>query len=107
MKHTGRTLFFVLFSLTLTIVASSTAMAQSDPNRRLLVACCNGYDLNEAAALDAIKGGADINWQNPAMSGETMLINAIKAFQEPKVVKFLLDHGADASIKDDTGKTAL
>jgi hypothetical protein len=41
------------------------------------------------------------------MGGETMLITAIKGFKDAKVIKFLLDNGADPSIKDESGKTAL
>lgn len=83
-----------------------TAFAQKDATRRLYVAV-NGYELNEAAAKDALGAGADINWKNDAMGGETMLIMAIKGFQEAKVIKFLLDNGADPNVKDDSGKTAL
>jgi hypothetical protein len=79
---------------------------QSDATRRLSVAV-NGFELNEPAAKDALAAGADINWQNDAMDGETMLITAIKGYKEAKIIKFLLDNGADASIKDETGKTAL
>lgn len=84
--------------------AAISTFAQSRRTKDLDVAV-NGFELNEAAAKDALEAGADINWQNSA--GETMLILAIKGFKEPKVFKFLLDNGADAGLKDDTGKTAL
>src|SRR4051812_18116524 len=95
----------LLFSLAL-----MAAMAQGQDNpatRRLYVATAGGFDLDEAAAKVALEAGADINWKNDAMGGETMLITAIKGFKEPKVIKFLLAHGADAKLKDDSGKTAL
>lgn len=85
---------------------ATSAFAQSAETRRLYVAV-DGFELNEAAADDALKAGADINWQNDAMKGETMLIMAIKGFKDAKTIKYLLDNGADASIKDDSGKTAL
>lgn len=98
---------FLLLGILLFFVALTTStFAQSAETRRLYVAV-DGFELNEAAANDALKSGADINWKNDAMKGETMLIMAIKGFKEAKIIKFLLDNGADASIKDDSGKTAL
>ena len=95
-----------LLTIVFTLTATVSIFAQSDVTRRLYVAV-NGFELNEAAAKDALKAGADINWHNDAMGGETMLIMAIKGFQEAKVIKFLLDNGAYASLKDYKGKTAL
>ncbi len=88
------------------IVPHTKLFAQTDVNRRLDVAV-NGFDFNEAGAKKAIAEGADINRQNDALGGETMLITAIKGFKESKVIKFLLDNGADKNIKDYSGKTAL
>jgi Ankyrin repeats (many copies) len=103
-----RSMFLVLCLSAATILfAAVSVMAQSDATRRLYVATSGGFELNEAAANNALKAGADINWQNPGMTGETMLIMAIKGFKDPSMVKFLIDHGADATIKDDKGKTAL
>lgn len=82
------------------------ALAQSDATRKLYTQVV-GYELNEAAAKDALAAGADINWKNDAMNGETMLITAIKGFKDAKVIKFLLENGADLTIKDESGKTAL
>jgi hypothetical protein len=64
----------------------------------------NGYELNEAAAKDALKRGADVNWKN---GDETILIMEIKSFQKPEAVRFLLENGADPNLKDDSGRTAL
>lgn len=97
----------LLFALLLVLGATAATFAQSAATRRLYVATAGGFDLNEAAANDALAAGADINWQNPGMGGETMLISAIKGYKEPKLIKYLLEHGANASIKDDSGKTAL
>src|SRR4028118_1321840 len=85
---------------------SQVAAQNGDANRRLSVAVL-GYELNGAAAKEALASGADINWKNDAMNGETLLIRAIKSFNDAKVVKFLLDNGADPNIKDDSGRTAL
>jgi hypothetical protein len=96
-----------VFSAAIFVVAAAFAtFAQSSATRRLYVEV-TGYALNEAAAKDALAKGADINWQNDAMDDETMLITAIKGYKEPNVIRFLLENGADASIKDETGKTAL
>lgn len=103
----GRKSTFILITLfALFFVFQNQVFSQTDATRRLSVAVV-GFELNEAAAKDALEAGADINWKNDAMGGETMLITAIKGFKEPKVIKFLLDNGADAGIKDDSGKTAL
>jgi hypothetical protein len=88
------------------IVPHGKIMAQEAINRRLNVAV-NGFDFNETAAKKAIADGADINQKNDAMGGETLLIAAIKGFKESKVIKFLIDNGADKTIKDNSGKTAL
>lgn len=102
-----RSLFVVSAAVLLLLCGNTSVFAQSDATRRLLVATSGGFEFNEAAAKDALAAGADINWKNDAMDGETMLISAIKSYKEAKVIKFLLDNGADAGIKDDTGKTAL
>lgn len=88
------------------LCASSTVFAQDAATKRLYLAVI-GYELNEVAAKDALAAGANINWKNDAMNGETMLIMAIKGYQDVKSIKFLLDHGADPNIKDDAGLTAL
>lgn len=87
-------------------VTTSISAQMRDVDRRLNVAVV-GFELNEAAAKDALADGANINARNEAMNGETMLITAIKGFKEPKVIKFLLDNGAEPSIKDESGRTAL
>lgn len=102
----SNSLFIIFAAALLLFCGNVSTFAQSDSTRRLLVAVV-GYEVNEAAAKDALKAGADINWQNDAMGGETMLITEIKGFKDPKAVKFLLDNGADPNIKDDSGKTAL
>ncbi len=98
------TMFVVFFA------AQTQIFAQTDwlknPNRDLMGAV-NGYELNAAAAKDALERGADINWKNDAMGGETILIMEIKSFQKPEAIKFLLENGADPNIKDDAGRTAL
>ncbi len=78
----------------------------SKKDRRLTVAVL-GFEFNEAAAKDALADGANINAKNGALGGETVLITAIKGFKDPQVVRFLLDNGADANLKDDSGQTAL
>ena len=108
MKLTKMYLLSLFLISSVLFISAMTVVAQTNSaTRRLYVATGGGFDLNEAAANDALKAGADINWRNDAMGGETMLIMSIKGFKEPNIIKYLLDHGADASIKDDTGKTAL
>jgi hypothetical protein len=97
----------MIFITAILMLATAVSVFAQDAATKRLDVAVNGFELNEAAAKDALEAGADINWQNPAMSGETMLITAIKGFKEPKVVKFLLENGAAPFIKDDTAKTAL
>jgi hypothetical protein len=78
----------VIVTSALLLGASSQAFAQNDDaNRRLSVAVV-GFEFNEAAAKEALAAGADINWKNDALNGETLLIQAIKSFKDAKVIKF-------------------
>src|SRR5665647_475407 len=99
-------LTIVLLLLTFLIVPHTKLRAQNDVNRKLNVAV-NGFEFNEAAAKKALADGADINQKNDAMGDETLLITAVKGFKELKVIKFLIDSGADPKLKDNSGKTAL
>lgn len=98
----------ILLSCAQHLVFASDSRAQdlSAKDRRLNAAVL-GFDLNEAAAKNAIAEGANINAVNGAMNGETMLITAIKAFKDPETIKFLIANGADANIEDESGRTAL
>jgi ankyrin repeat protein len=53
--------------------------------------------------------GADINCRNCGSDGRTALLNNVMTVDnsDPKFVKYLLDHGADANIPDPRGTTAL
>jgi hypothetical protein len=95
-------IFFILFISS----PANTLFAQQDVNRKLNNAV-NGFGFDEAAAKSALANGANINWKNEALGGETLLIVAIKGFKESKVVKFLVDNGADPKMKDNSGKSAL
>lgn len=54
--------------------------------------------------MEALDMGANINAKG--CHSRTALIQAVRCRQKESV-KFLLDHGADVTIKDDDGKTAL
>ncbi len=82
------------------------AQQMSSLDRRLNVAVV-GFELNAEAAEDALQAGADINHRNEAMDNDTMLITAIRSFKDLSVVKWLLDKGADPSLTNDLGRTAL
>lgn len=97
---------FTFLLIALLILPHTKLSAQSAVDRRLNNAI-NGFDLDEAGAKLALANGGNINWQNDAMGGETPLILAIKGFKDAKVVKFLVDNGADLNVKDYSGKTAL
>jgi hypothetical protein len=65
------------------------------------------YQFDAEKANYYLSAGADINALNEQMDDQTMLILAIKSFAKPEVVQWLLAHGADPSIRDAKGKTAL
>jgi hypothetical protein len=67
----------------------------------------SGYDFDAEKANYYLSAGADINARNEQLDDQTMLILAIKSFAKPEVVQWLLAHGADPSIRDFKGKTAL
>lgn len=88
------------------LLAGSAARAEiSSLDRRLDVAV-NGFAFNEPAAASALAAGADINNRDDALDNDTPLIQAIRGFKEPAVIKWLLDHGADPSLTNDKGQTA-
>ena len=89
-------------------VSPTPAQAQemSAADRRFYVATAGGFDFDERAALAALAEGADINHRNPAMDEDTVLIAAIRAFKDPAMIKWLLDHGADPSLTNNQGRNA-
>ena len=108
-KSKWRAIAFAVVATAFACGAPVSAVAQDwlkSPNRDLMVAV-NGYELNEAAAKDALGRGADVNWRNNAMGDETMLIMEVKGQQKLEAIKFLLNNGADPNIKDESGRTAL
>lgn len=102
--HLFKPVFLPLLILFLMITVAG--FAQGDVNRKLSVAV-NGFDFNELAAKKAMADGADINQKNDAMGGETLLISAVKGFKDSKIFKFLIENGADISLRDYSNKTAL
>ena len=88
-------------------VSALPARADFTSIDRQLFNITSGYDFDADRANHALSAGADINARNEAMDDQTMLILAIKSFAKPEVIQWLLAHGADASIRDAKGKTAL
>jgi hypothetical protein len=84
--------------------AQPTEMSKVD--RRLLVAVA-GFDFNEREAQAALAAGANVNRRNDAMDSDTPLIAVIRQFKGPPAIKWLLAHGADPSLTNAKGKTAL
>ncbi len=85
--------------------ASLHAQDMSAVDRRLYVAVV-GYELNEAAAEDALESGANINLRDPAQRNDTLLILAIRNFSNPGVIRWILDKGGDPSLTNSEGRTA-
>lgn len=88
------------------LARDARAQDGSEKDERLLSGLF-AHNFNEAAAQDALAAGANINAKHRVLSGGTMLMLASKVSQEPRVIKFLLDHGADTTLKDESGRTAL
>ena len=63
------------------------------------------YVGNKAAAEVLIEHGANINYQDPMMGMTALMGVCFKGSTE--LTKLLLDKGADASIKNKSGETAL
>ena len=101
-------LFSVLFAAGAVAAAAAPALAQDmrQIDRRLLVAVV-GYALDERAASDALRGGANINLRDPAQRNDTLLILAIRNFSNPQVIRWILEHGGNPSIANDAGDTAV
>ncbi len=72
----------------------------SDPNRVGFAATFNG-DLDMVELLDRF--GMDWNW---TFEGSTPLLDLLN-FRKPKLVPWLLEHGADINARDPHGRTAL
>lgn len=68
----------------------------------LYTAVANG---DKASAEAELKKGADINWKS-TLEGNTSLHAAVTE-EQTELLKFLLEKGADASIKNNDGKTPL
>lgn len=88
-------------------VTALPAHADFRPIDRQLFNVTSGYDFDAEKANHYLSAGADINARNEQLDDQTMLILAIKSFAKPEVVQWLLAHGADPSIRDAKGKTAL
>lgn len=73
---------------------------KSDPNLELRQACVGG---GQAQALDAIKGGADVNQVYKHMVPLQVAIEN----KHDQVASALLDHGANVNYQDGAGVTAL
>lgn len=53
-----------------------------------------------------LEEGADVNYQEPK-NGDTVLMRAVQGEGDVEIVKSLLSHGADTTLKNKEGKTAL
>lgn len=109
---TGReSMFPILWAATFGDVAIAKLLlengAMPDPlqdNAPLQSACMNGY-AEIAAAL--IRHGADPNRVDPdSRDGMTCLMRAVSA-GSPELVRVLLTNGADVSMRDKQGRTAM
>lgn len=74
----------------------------------LIEACANGH---EATVRVLIEAGATINkvysWDGGVSEGQTPIQVAISMGEHPAVVRLLLDHQADANLRNLAGATAL
>ncbi|NUO63734.1 MAG: ankyrin repeat domain-containing protein [Gemmatimonadaceae bacterium] len=89
----------------LNLRAQSGPWAHSSPQLKgeALVRDADGGDLREMRLI--VQGGGDVNWQL-SPTGLTPLMAAASA-DHLEVVQFLIEHGADPSMRDSNGFTAL
>ncbi|MCL2010843.1 MAG: ankyrin repeat domain-containing protein, partial [Synergistaceae bacterium] len=85
------------------LAASGLEMAESGMSDEEFLALCRTGTATEVEA--AVKGGANVNARDEY--GETALMLAARSTRDPEVVSVLLRHGADASIRDDDGRSAF
>ena len=85
--------------------AQTGPWAHSSPQLKgeALVRDADGGDLREITLI--VQGGGDVNWQLEP-TGLTPLMAAASA-DHLDVVRFLIEHGADPSLTDSNGRTAL
>ena len=91
------------------VLAFTAQIARADlsyQDRRLYVAVTS-WDFKPEQAEAALAAGGNVNAQNDQMDNESLLILAVRGFAPPAAVKWLLAHGADMSLTDENGKTAL
>jgi len=96
---------FLLLLLSLLLVPLSAEEDADDSGQavaQLLMACMVGEDSTEAV-LEALDNGADINIVDNT-SGQTPLMAAVLRGR-PKIVKVLLEEGADVTIAENDGYT--
>lgn len=86
---------------------SATAQAQMGTADRRLFIATTGIEFDPAQADAALSAGANVNARNDAMDDAPLLVLAVKSFARPEAVQWLLSHGANPSLKDKKGKTAL
>ncbi|NUR32729.1 MAG: ankyrin repeat domain-containing protein, partial [Gemmatimonadaceae bacterium] len=89
----------------LNLRAQSGPWAHSSPQLKgeALVRDADGGDLREMRLI--VQGGGDVNWQL-SPTGLTPLMAAASA-DHLEVVQFLIEHGADPSMRDSNGFPAL
>lgn len=78
----------------------------SNIDRRLFVVT-SGWEFHPDEAEAALASGADVNARNDQMDNSTLLILAVRGFAPPAAVKWLMAHGADPSLRDENGKSAI
>jgi hypothetical protein len=78
----------------------------SEIDRRLLVVI-TGWDFHPDEAEAVLARGADVNARNDQIDDSTLLIMAVRGFAPPAAVKWLMAHGADPSLRDENGKSAI
>lgn len=90
----------------LVLMMAAPAAAMRDVDRRLFIALTD-YFWKPGPSDAALAAGADVNARNEAMNDETLLILAIKGMVAPEVIQWMVEHGANPSLRDRSGKSAL
>ncbi len=87
-------------------VGAAARPTQGADADRMLRDAMSGYYINEAQARHALAAGADVNQRVPNADNATLLIDKVRQGADASVIRWLLQNGANPSLRDARGRTA-
>ncbi len=89
-----------LFLLIIPILSSGFTIAQEGSD---LINAVAYQDLDKV--MELVEAGVDINYQEESAGATALIMSAMYNFED--IARYLIEKGADISIKNNTGHTAL